>query len=92
MNTQESQIQGLAAVALPNLVGKTIKWSAPYYRGNHPYGGVCTITHVDMGSRRPITATTLEGDDIQFGFQDETTEGFIDYSDSGRTISFEIIN
>lgn len=85
--------QLLTVEILPSLVGKTISWAAPSYRGNHPYGGIATITAVDMNQRRPITATTVEGDEIWFGFIDKPwTEGYIAYSDADRPISFELVD
>lgn len=83
--------QLLTAEILPSLLGKTINWSAPAYKGNEPYEGVAKITAVDMEQRRPITAETIEGDEIWFAFQDEFNPGHISYSDSDRFVGFEVI-
>lgn len=85
--------QLLTAEILPSLVGKTISWSAPSYRGNSPYSGIDTITAVNLDERRPITATSIEGDQLWYAFIDKPwTEDYIAYSDSDRPISFEIVD
>jgi hypothetical protein len=82
--------QLLTVEILPSLIGKTISWSAPAARENEPYGGICKILSVDMTQRRPITAETIEGDDIWYGFVEEGwTDGNVAYSDADRYISFE---
>jgi hypothetical protein len=86
--------QLLTAEILPVLVGKTISWSAPAYNANHPYRGIATITAVDMNKRNPISAETIEGDEIHYGFvdpKDPFTEGCVAYSDSDRHIMFELV-
>lgn len=90
--------QLLTTENLPSLVGKTISWSAPMYKGNIGYlgyglaGGIATINAVDLNERKPITATIVEGDNIDYGFIDDPWTGkCIAYSDADRYISFEIV-
>jgi hypothetical protein len=83
--------QLLTSEILPSLVGKTISWGAAAGKGNESYKGVAKITAVDMSERRPITAETIEGDDIWYAFQDEFNPGHISYSDSDRFVGFEVI-
>lgn len=85
--------QLLTAEILPSLVGKTISWGAPSYRGNSPYGGIATITAVNLDERRPIKATTIEGDELWFAFIEKPwTEDYVAYSDADRPVSFEIVD
>ena len=69
---------------LPNLLGKTIKWKAPAYRGNSPYGGVAKIVEI-KDDRRPVISTNFEGDNLDFCFIDD---GFLAYSDSDRLVTY----
>ena len=90
--------QILTSEILPSLVGKTISWAAPIYKGNHGHwgnglaGGIAKVTAVNINKRRPITAEIIEGDEIQYAFTDKPwTEDYIAYSDSDRPVSFEIV-
>jgi hypothetical protein len=83
--------QILTAEILPTLVGKTISWSAPAAKENHPYGGVSKIIAVDMSQRRPITEEVIEGDELSYAFQDEFNPGYLAYSDSDRFVGFQVI-
>lgn len=91
--------ENLTIENLPSLVGKTIKWSAPIYKGNQGHwgrglaGGIATITSVKLEERKPIKAKIIEGDQIEFGFIDKPWTGdCVAYSDSDRYISFEIVS
>lgn len=90
--------QILTAEILPSLVGKTINWAAPIYKGNLGYygygidGGIATITEVNMAQRWPIKARIIEGSDINFGYIEKPwTEDYVAYSDADRPVSFEVV-
>ena len=89
-----------------DLIGKTIKWNAPAYEMNSPYGGTALIKAIDFTQRRPITAETISGDDIGYAFLDnyglklnpdgesysitDDNTAFA-YSDGDRAIEFEVL-
>lgn len=80
-----------------NLIGKTIKWTAPGSRENGPYTGLAKITSVDASRRRPITSETIEGDDLDYAFVNEYSAedvemGLLCYSDGDRYVTFEEVN
>lgn len=65
---------------LASLVGKTIKWKAEAYKGNHGYhgfglyGGIEKIVEIDITNRRPIIKSekiAYNSDDISFAFVDD---------------------
>ena len=70
------------------LIGKTIVWSAPAAEGNSTYGGKAVIEAVKEGER-PISATIIEGDNLNFAICEMGEE--IDFSDYGRGVSFKIV-
>lgn len=76
---------------LPELLNKKIQWKAPAYRMNKPYGGIAIINETNITDRRPIKSTTVEGDDLDFAFVDQYTDGLIAYSDSDRLVTYKII-
>lgn len=72
-----------------SLIGKTIKWKAPAYSANEPYGGEVQISEVLFdGKINPIIP--FEGDNITFAFLDD--EGNYCYSDENRFITFQILD
>lgn len=83
------------------LIGKKIKWVGTIYEGNEGHfgmgsdGGIAVITAVDAELRRPITADTIEGSEINHVFNEWGAGKNIDkplcYSDGDRYVSFEII-
>lgn len=76
-----------------NLIGKTIKWSAPSGRSNSRYGGIAVIDAVTV-ARKPLTATTIDGDNINYAFMFYAPIAVNDdicYSDGDRYISYEIV-
>ena len=87
-----SQKQNLAFIALEELVGKTIKWSAPSAKENRPYSGIDKIISVDLKERRPLKTEVIEGDDLSFAFVDDFMNNeFLSYSDSYRVVQFKVI-
>lgn len=82
--------------ALPNLLGKQIRWYAPSSKYNQNYTGVAIITSVNLEERRPITSETVDGDELDYAFNDDMDdvdgEAVISYSDSYRNVSFEILD
>jgi hypothetical protein len=72
------------------LVGKTIKWSAPGYRANGNYSGVAKITGV-KDERNPLVSETISGDNLEYAFVDEMSDGLLAYSDSYRIVTYEIV-
>lgn len=81
----------LSLELLRKISGKKIRWTAPSYHGNKPYGGIAMVNFVEMNDRRPIHSQIIEGDNLDFAFHDKTTSGYLAYSDSDRVVSFEII-
>lgn len=77
------------------IVGKKIRWNAPASRYNDPYKGIAIINVVEKKDRRPIHATTIEGDDLNYAFNEWDESRHINrplcYSDGDRYIEFEII-
>ena len=73
------------------LIGKTIKWTAPAYRANEDYEGTATILQVDSQKRNPIQVHVCCGDNLGFAFQRSTPYSELHFSDEGRLISYEVI-
>lgn len=77
------------------LVGQKIQWFAPAYKHNSPYGGISIIDSVDCTNGRPIKSTTLEGDNLDYSFNEWAAGSKLDnpmcFSDGDRYIHFEII-
>ena len=80
------------------LEGKTIRWMAPAYYMNSPFGGIAIIKEVNFLNydelygcfRRVIKAETVEGDDLNFAFAERYFGNVcLCYSDSGRFVSVE---
>lgn len=76
------------------LIGKQITFTAPAYNGNYPYKGIGVITAVDAKEERPITFTSLDGDNLQYAFLDQycfdKTSKYLCYSDGGRFVKVTI--
>lgn len=53
---------------ISNLLGKTIRWSAPAAEGNFPYGGLARITAVKAEERNPLTTDELAGCTLDLAF------------------------
>lgn len=68
---------------------KKIRWTAPSAEGNAPYGGIAIITDI-QATTRPIIATIIEGDNLNYALCED--EQNIDFSDIGRGVMFEIID
>ena len=85
-------MKALTLSAAKDLIGKTIKWTAPGYHANGNYSGTDKIISVDPSDRRPIKAKSLEGDQLWFAFQDPNPKSeFLCYSDSDRFVSYQEI-
>jgi len=91
-------METLSLTKLKKIVGKTIKWNAPAYHANSGffgkglYGGITKITEIDSSLRRPILQEQKvdeKSDSIIFAFVD--ADSILNYSDSDRLVSFEII-
>jgi hypothetical protein len=78
------------------LKGKTVRFKAPSYQGNYPYEGVFKIEEVNVKERRLFSGQRVSGDSLEFAFTDECSkEGenkAIYFSDSGRYVTFEVLN
>ena len=73
-----------------SLIGKKIRFTAPAYRMNKDYEGVCIIKSVDYANRKPLKCECLEGDDLSYAFlEDYGTPRSFAYTDSGRTVFVE---
>lgn len=70
------------------LIGKTIVWSAPAAEGNATYGGKAIIDSI-KGGERPISATIIEGDNLNFAICEMGED--IDFSDYGRGVSYKVV-
>ena len=70
------------------LFGKAIKWVAPAYEGNAPYGGKAIITDI-KASNRPLVCTILEGDNLNYAICEDDIH--IDFSDAGRGVMYRLI-
>lgn len=57
-----------------DLLGKTIKWSAPAYLANGTYGGEAIIESVNLTKWPSIKAKNLTGDNLEWAFV--STVGF----------------
>lgn len=57
-----------------DLLGKTIKWSAPAYPANEAYGGETIIESVDLTKWPSIKAKNIIGDNLEWAFV--STAGF----------------
>lgn len=68
---------------------KKIRWTAPSAEGNASYGGIAIITDI-QAANRPIIATIIEGDNLNYALCED--EQNIDFSDIGRGVMFEIID
>ncbi len=77
---------------IEKLIGKTIEWKAPAYKGNHPYSGKCVIKAVDYSKRNPLQVEVLEGDNLEYAFIDEystqSNDKSFSFSDSDRYVEF----
>ena len=82
------------------LAGQTIKWSAPSFEENKPYGGIAQILRVSFDNydetykvyRNIIIARTIEGDDLNYAFAEVYGESLeLCYSDGGRFITYKSI-
>lgn len=83
--------QVLTADILSTLVGKTISWVAPGHSSNGNYQGIAKIESVELAKRNPIQAKIIEGDELNYAFNDDFHPGYISFSDSDRFVMFEIL-
>lgn len=76
-------------------INKPIKWRAPADPANAPYMGIAVIKEVNQLERKPIVATTIEGDNLSYTFNEwgagNSLESPLAYSDSDRYIKFELL-
>ena len=73
-----------------SLIGKKIRFTAPAYRMNKDYEGVCIIKSIDYAHRNALECECLEGDDLSYAFlEDYGTPRSFAYTDSGRTVFVE---
>lgn len=82
-------MKAMTLTAAQELIGKTIVWSAPAAEGNSTYGGKAIIEAVKEG-KRPISATILEGDNLNFAICENGED--VDFSDYGRGVSYELVD
>lgn len=68
---------------ISDLLGKTIRWSAPAAEGNFPYGGLARITGVNAEERNPLEAEIELGDNLNNAFMEG---GVLCLSDAGREV------
>lgn len=74
------------------LEGKTVRWSAPAYSGNHPYGGEAKIIAIIPGDSHPVHAVTIDGDDLNWAFWAfDDVDDALAYSDAGRFVELDIL-
>lgn len=71
---------------ISDLLGKTIRWSAPAAEGNFPYGGLARITGVKAEERSPLETETDLGDNLNNAFMEI---GVLCLSDAGREVDAE---
>lgn len=82
-------MKNLTIDVVPELFGKKIEWSAPSADGNEPYGGIAIITDL-RANDRPIIATIIEGDNLNYALTSDDVN--IDFSDIGRGVQYKIIS
>ena len=81
-------MKALTLSSAKELIGRTIVWSAPAAEGNATYGGKAIINAIKEGER-PISATIIEGDNLNFAICEMGED--IDFSDYGRGVSFKVV-
>lgn len=72
---------------ISNLLGKTIRWSAPAAEGNAPYGGLARITAIDADKKYPFTTDELAGCTLDLAFFPDGSDTLC-YSDADRHVDF----
>lgn len=73
------------------LIGKTIKWNAPAYKGNKDNEGICIIRSYLFNERNPLRCSTIKGDNLEYAFLCNNNDIF-SYSDEDRFVTFIITN
>lgn len=76
---------------ISNLLGKTIRWSAPAAEGNFPYGGLARITAVNAEERNPLTTDELAGCTLDLAFFHDGSDTLC-YSDAGREVDASVFD
>lgn len=84
----EMTMEKLTIYKAQELFDKVIEWTAPSAEGNMPYYGKAIITDI-KANNRPIVATILEGDNLNFAICEDDVN--IDFSDVGRGITFRVL-
>lgn len=82
MKTVQKYI-GLTSENATSLIGKTIKWKSPSYRGNEGYGGTFHINEVTFSGQ--INGHVLNGDDLKHAYLEGNDYA---YSDDDRFVTF----
>lgn len=78
-----------------SLIGKTISWEVKGYKGQN-YSGIAIIEEVDENAVKPLKTKTLEGNDLNYAFNEwgagERLDAPICYSDGDRYILYNVID
>lgn len=85
---------GLTTTDAKSLIGQTIQWYVEGY-ANQNYSGICIIEHVEPTERRPLKTKTIEGDNLDYAFNEweagNKLDEFLCYSDGDRYIAYEVV-
>lgn len=76
---------------ISNLLGKTIRWSAPAAEGNFPYGGLARITEVNANETNPLKTEELAGCTLDLAFFPDGSDTLC-YSDAGREVDASVFD